>query len=388
MPLQSADSQFKMRCPKCGSANYAIERDRRMYAQSDRSFELIFSCRCGKQMFGGQVSEEYDRQLREWETHREERDAENEERDARRTEEDQRRSQLKEAMAFRARYLRQRSLESDDDASDPAAEQERRWRARLEADDDDDLDDDDLDDDDADAAPARSKRSAPSPKPARSLRAALDSSLDDDGLDDGLDDDSLDDDSDAANSRPSKSPAKKRSPAKAASPSKGDASAKEPAPAKAAAPAKVAAATESTDEAPVTKARAAKETEDTSKNNPEKNDSAKISPEKNDTSKNGSAKDNKASAANSAHASAKATADAPAATPGRNLTLRGGDDDWRKRLPTEPGPLEDDWILPNGQIKCTWGPCASASRPNSKYCSRTCSNKNARFRHNLRKTDD
>lgn len=30
--------------------------------------------------------------------------------------------------------------------------------------------------------------------------------------------------------------------------------------------------------------------------------------------------------------------------------------------------------------KCAWGPCKNASASNSKYCSRTCSNRNARAR--------
>ena len=34
---------------------------------------------------------------------------------------------------------------------------------------------------------------------------------------------------------------------------------------------------------------------------------------------------------------------------------------------------------------CAWKPCKNAARPNSKYCSRTCSNKNARWRHKQRK---
>ena len=35
---------------------------------------------------------------------------------------------------------------------------------------------------------------------------------------------------------------------------------------------------------------------------------------------------------------------------------------------------------------CAWEECEKASRSNSKYCSRECSNKNARARHRLRKT--
>lgn len=34
---------------------------------------------------------------------------------------------------------------------------------------------------------------------------------------------------------------------------------------------------------------------------------------------------------------------------------------------------------------CTWDSCTETARPNSKYCSRKCSNKNARRRHRARK---
>ena len=34
---------------------------------------------------------------------------------------------------------------------------------------------------------------------------------------------------------------------------------------------------------------------------------------------------------------------------------------------------------------CSWGPCAAQSRENSIYCSRDCSNKNARARHAARR---
>ena len=33
---------------------------------------------------------------------------------------------------------------------------------------------------------------------------------------------------------------------------------------------------------------------------------------------------------------------------------------------------------------CAWDPCSEPSRPNSMYCSRNCSNKNARARHKAR----
>jgi len=36
--------------------------------------------------------------------------------------------------------------------------------------------------------------------------------------------------------------------------------------------------------------------------------------------------------------------------------------------------------------KCVWHECVKTAAPNSKYCSRNCSNKNARSRHKVAKT--
>jgi hypothetical protein len=52
---------FKFRCPKCSSISFSIERDNRVFTPN-LAFELIFSCRCGKQLFGDQIDEEYARQ--------------------------------------------------------------------------------------------------------------------------------------------------------------------------------------------------------------------------------------------------------------------------------------------------------------------------------------
>lgn len=47
----------------------------------------------------------------------------------------------------------------------------------------------------------------------------------------------------------------------------------------------------------------------------------------------------------------------------------------------EPAPAAD------GSIECAWKSCVKPARPNSKYCSRNCSNKNARARHAARKRE-
>jgi hypothetical protein len=54
--------KFRMVCPKCQTANFSIERDNRSYAPRGQMFEMIFSCRCGKQLFGDQIEAEYVRQ--------------------------------------------------------------------------------------------------------------------------------------------------------------------------------------------------------------------------------------------------------------------------------------------------------------------------------------
>ncbi len=58
---------FKMQCPKCKGLDYSIERDNRTFGAVAQAFELVFHCRCGKQMFGEQILKEYEAQKREWE---------------------------------------------------------------------------------------------------------------------------------------------------------------------------------------------------------------------------------------------------------------------------------------------------------------------------------
>jgi hypothetical protein len=38
--------------------------------------------------------------------------------------------------------------------------------------------------------------------------------------------------------------------------------------------------------------------------------------------------------------------------------------------------------------KCSWHECVKTAAPNSKYCSRNCSNKNARARHKTSRTQN
>jgi hypothetical protein len=57
---------FKMTCPKCLSHSYTIYQDKHFNSYKDQAFGLVFSCRCGKQLFGENVVREHDRQKLEW----------------------------------------------------------------------------------------------------------------------------------------------------------------------------------------------------------------------------------------------------------------------------------------------------------------------------------
>ena len=52
--------------------------------------------------------------------------------------------------------------------------------------------------------------------------------------------------------------------------------------------------------------------------------------------------------------------------------------------------LDDEPIIldANGVQLCAWKDCGKPARPNSKYCSRNCSNKNARWRHRPRDPEE
>ena len=51
----------------------------------------------------------------------------------------------------------------------------------------------------------------------------------------------------------------------------------------------------------------------------------------------------------------------------------------------EPEPLE--LLRPQGITMCDWHSCHEPARAGSKYCSRRCSNRNARQRHRKRKRE-
>lgn len=120
---------FRMVCPKCNTYDYSIERDRRAYAHGGEAADLIFSCRCGKRMFGDQVLKEHDRQKKDWQSDTSARVAEVEERQRTAEEREAREAQMREAMAYRARIRAEREHEE----RVRREEEMRRWRERVEA---------------------------------------------------------------------------------------------------------------------------------------------------------------------------------------------------------------------------------------------------------------
>jgi len=58
---------FKMHCPKCGGLDFSIERDNRTFGAVAQAYELVFHCRCGKQLFGEVLLKEYEQQKKAWE---------------------------------------------------------------------------------------------------------------------------------------------------------------------------------------------------------------------------------------------------------------------------------------------------------------------------------
>src|SRR5678815_4583515 len=125
---------FKMRCPKCGCTSFSIERDRAMRTPGSVSTgitDLIFSCRCGKQMFGEQVVTEHERQMRQYEAEGETRRREMAVVEARRRDEEEQSRARRMAHAFRSAHLDAQRREAD--ALIRAREEEnRRWLERLE----------------------------------------------------------------------------------------------------------------------------------------------------------------------------------------------------------------------------------------------------------------
>ena len=125
LSLEESGMAFKMVCPKCGGPNFSIQQDKHFSAYKDRSFGLIFHCRCGRQLFGAQVSQEHDRQKKVFEADLEGRVQAEREREQALIAKQSKEDAFREAMAYRARYLAKKQEEAE------AAEQRRREEKRL-----------------------------------------------------------------------------------------------------------------------------------------------------------------------------------------------------------------------------------------------------------------
>ena len=119
---------FKLTCPKCGSTSCGVERERRPYVSAGEG-ELLFSCRCGKQLFGAAVETEVARQYAAWEKEARERTAKEREREARRKAEQDRDRELR---AAHARQVAERKRTIEQAARQRRDDEMRRWRENIE----------------------------------------------------------------------------------------------------------------------------------------------------------------------------------------------------------------------------------------------------------------
>ena len=61
LPLNGSAMEFSFVCPRCQGADFSIARDRKTFAPT-RAYELVFNCRCGEQLVGEEITQEYMRQ--------------------------------------------------------------------------------------------------------------------------------------------------------------------------------------------------------------------------------------------------------------------------------------------------------------------------------------
>ena len=122
---------FRMVCPKCGTPNYSIERERSTYSRAEPVASLVFACTCGKRLYGKQVEDEYLRQKKAFEQNAEDRAKEEharEQQEAVRAKEDE---ALSQAMAYRARFEAHRRAKEEAEAERSQQEQVERWREQA-----------------------------------------------------------------------------------------------------------------------------------------------------------------------------------------------------------------------------------------------------------------
>ncbi|MFT4625769.1 MAG: hypothetical protein ACI8PZ_004440 [Myxococcota bacterium] len=123
---------FNFSCPKCNGNDYNIVRDNRTFTPT-RAFELIFSCRCGKQLFGDQIEEEYERQKAVYEAESVDRERDERDRIARERREEERLEAMRQAMLYQQRYREEKRRKVEEEEAARKAEEDRRWRAKVEA---------------------------------------------------------------------------------------------------------------------------------------------------------------------------------------------------------------------------------------------------------------
>jgi hypothetical protein len=119
---------FKLKCPKCGSQACGIERDPRAHGYRGDVADLIFSCRCGKQLFGQAAMVEFERQKGVYEAwvvdHADELEAE----ETKKREDRERDEQLKAAMVRHAALQRKLGV---DRVRTRQQEEMARWRSQV-----------------------------------------------------------------------------------------------------------------------------------------------------------------------------------------------------------------------------------------------------------------
>jgi hypothetical protein len=121
---------FKLTCPKCGGTSCNIERDTRTYGRSGDVSELVFSCRCGKQLFGAAVQVEVDRQRSLWDAEQAARADEERQKEEQRRQDERRQEEIRIALARHAAVARK---QREDAERQRREDEHRRWAARVAA---------------------------------------------------------------------------------------------------------------------------------------------------------------------------------------------------------------------------------------------------------------
>ncbi len=112
---------FRMKCPKCNTRDYSITRDIRTSTAKDPVAGLIYSCRCGKQMFGQMVVDEHERQMR----------AADASPTPRRDGAEPNREKLRQAYEYRREYVAKKRAADAEAAQQKKEEEDRKWRERV-----------------------------------------------------------------------------------------------------------------------------------------------------------------------------------------------------------------------------------------------------------------